>query len=464
MNKAVSRLCLSLWALFLFLQHGSPWDESEHAHVAWLISQGQRPITDFFQHHTPLLWTLLTPYYTFGLRGPGVLIWGRALVVASAMAVAGALLRLGSQLEHRRESQVGTVVFALLTLAWPELFVIRPETISTPLLLIGLALWTDTEEDTLTQCLAAIGAGVTCAAAVYASPRFAVLLPLLLLRLRPWREWLIATIAAGLFITIYSMASGFTLREWWFALRFSAALQAVGAQPQGLPVWFILLVIGPWIIAAIPVLSHLDGRVRRTGVALLVLTIVAAVVCHQAAGIFRYPQAYAPVITAVAVVWAFLSAHRRTMSAFTLPAATTAVIIAVVLRAWPLDFLSSVQARQSLAQQVPAGESALVFTWHQPITVADASYYGSPLYDAPDRLCRAVRGFPARLPPCDIGRIVLDRQPFLVDAEILRAISPEEQGDVARLLAARYRFIEHTPDWPAYLTGILIRTSRVATP
>lgn len=36
-------------------------DEFEHVHAAWLVSQGQTPYTDFFQHHTPLF------YYAGGL-------------------------------------------------------------------------------------------------------------------------------------------------------------------------------------------------------------------------------------------------------------------------------------------------------------------------------------------------------------------------------------------------------------
>lgn len=41
-------------------------DEFEHVHAAWLVSQGQTPYTDFFQHHTPLF------YYLAGLLLPGM--------------------------------------------------------------------------------------------------------------------------------------------------------------------------------------------------------------------------------------------------------------------------------------------------------------------------------------------------------------------------------------------------------
>ena len=62
---------IAAWLLFLCFQHGHPWDESEHSHAAWLISNGKRPLEDFFQHHQPLLWSLLSIYFDAGFKGPG---------------------------------------------------------------------------------------------------------------------------------------------------------------------------------------------------------------------------------------------------------------------------------------------------------------------------------------------------------------------------------------------------------
>jgi len=41
-------------------------DEFEHLHAAWLVSQGQTPYVDFFQHHTPLFYYVAAPF----LLGP----------------------------------------------------------------------------------------------------------------------------------------------------------------------------------------------------------------------------------------------------------------------------------------------------------------------------------------------------------------------------------------------------------
>jgi hypothetical protein len=160
------------WLLFLFFQRGNPWDESEHGHVAWLISQGQKPLEDFFQHHQPLLWSLLALYYRAGFSGAGVLIWGRLLVLLAAGISIAALFALGRDASNsfRVRQCLGCAVFVALTVMLNELFVIRPETIAAALLLGGLAVWTRQRD-----ALSAAVSGMLAALAVYASPRMVLL-------------------------------------------------------------------------------------------------------------------------------------------------------------------------------------------------------------------------------------------------------------------------------------------------
>ena len=44
-------------------------DEFEHLHAAWLVSQGQTPYTDFFEHHTPLFYFLGAPFLSVAKPG-----------------------------------------------------------------------------------------------------------------------------------------------------------------------------------------------------------------------------------------------------------------------------------------------------------------------------------------------------------------------------------------------------------
>ncbi|TKJ41499.1 hypothetical protein CEE37_02755 [candidate division LCP-89 bacterium B3_LCP] len=57
-------LALVIWAVGWLLWYEPEQDEVEHWHVAWLMHQGQRPFDDFFEHHSPLLWNILSPIYS----------------------------------------------------------------------------------------------------------------------------------------------------------------------------------------------------------------------------------------------------------------------------------------------------------------------------------------------------------------------------------------------------------------
>ncbi len=48
---------LPVWAVIL----GVTADESVHLHLSWLVSQGMIPYKDFWQHHPPFLWVVLSP-------------------------------------------------------------------------------------------------------------------------------------------------------------------------------------------------------------------------------------------------------------------------------------------------------------------------------------------------------------------------------------------------------------------
>ena len=89
-NRYVFWLLTIVWMAILFSRFISV-DEVEHAHVAWLMSiRGMTPLVDFFQHHQPILWHVIQPYFYFGGSGPEVLYYGRAIVlICAALCVHG---------------------------------------------------------------------------------------------------------------------------------------------------------------------------------------------------------------------------------------------------------------------------------------------------------------------------------------------------------------------------------------
>ena len=71
-------------------------DEYQYIHATWLVSQGERPYVDFYEHHFPLSYVLHAPLLWIGgtfpekallLRGA---VWGfwMAAMVAAAVCVA----------------------------------------------------------------------------------------------------------------------------------------------------------------------------------------------------------------------------------------------------------------------------------------------------------------------------------------------------------------------------------------
>src|SRR5262249_6538733 len=76
-----------------------------------------------------------------------------------------------------------------------------------------------------------------------------------------------------------------------------------------------------------------------------------------------------------------------------------------------------------------------------PIAYRDASYYGTPLIESRDRLCRAVRAsrWSASLPPCDLGADIAARLPLVIDHRVLANLPRHRTTALPPLLRARYR-------------------------
>lgn len=55
-------------------------DEIEHLHSSWLVYKGNIPYKDFFEHHTPLLWYLLSPLFVILTDDTGVVSAGRYIM------------------------------------------------------------------------------------------------------------------------------------------------------------------------------------------------------------------------------------------------------------------------------------------------------------------------------------------------------------------------------------------------
>jgi len=65
LSNTILILCLFIFLLRIPMAFNRPFDpdEFEHFHAAWKISQGERIYTDFFEHHPPMTYWLLQPFF-----------------------------------------------------------------------------------------------------------------------------------------------------------------------------------------------------------------------------------------------------------------------------------------------------------------------------------------------------------------------------------------------------------------
>jgi len=413
-----------------------PWDETEHAHVAWLMSQGKRPLVDFFQHHQPLLWNLLTPYFLMGFQGASVLVWGRMLVVCSAVAIMISLRKLGHWL--------GVAVFMGLTLILPDWFVIRPETISAALFVAGLAIWSRPTAPKLALLLA----GAVAGAAVYASPRFAPLgVFFLLVGRQSVGRWACLVAGATLFVALYTEFAGYPLSQVIFNIEFSAHLQTVGEGEHGLPKEYRMTLLACTCGSLSALIAAVDAPHRKPAVLFVVYCLVVFLMCDRLAGHFRYVQAYAPFLIAIPIAASRIIQHvelaQRMAVRIGIGGAILLLGIAITQLAPTtlpqLGLVRWIQARNQLSARVPPQQEVLLYTLHMPIAARDVSYYGSPLWDGQDRLCTAIRTFKTTrlLPPCDF-LAELKKRPYLTEPKLERAVPKDDQEQVASFLRSDY--------------------------
>jgi hypothetical protein len=113
-------------------------DEFEHLHSAWLISKGQLPYLDYFEHHTPTMHFLLAQVYKVYQveadfnEAKSAIVFSRRLMWAFTGIILILTFYLGRIWENWRIGLVGTV-FLVGTLMFQEKTLeIRPDLLSLP--------------------------------------------------------------------------------------------------------------------------------------------------------------------------------------------------------------------------------------------------------------------------------------------------------------------------------------------
>ena len=302
------------WGLFLSLQWGDPFDETEHCHVAWLMGhEHQKPLRDFFQHHQAPLWDVLKTFYLLGGQGPEVLYFGRVMVLTCALLSALGILLIGRWFARLADPDapvpwdagaLGLLPVVLLSVVFQNVLVIRPETLSMPLFLLGALLWLPGADGVRRagHGIQPFLAGMLVGSAVYTSPRFAPLAGSFLLLPTnrqhivsfDWRRLLMLAIGAFAFGGIYSVVTSHTIAEVDFNLRFTRLMAHIGHGYFATAPWLVVLVVlstllGTFLNACLA--RSVNRRFLLQSAFLLVLAVVALVTCWP----YLYPHNFFPV-------------------------------------------------------------------------------------------------------------------------------------------------------------------------
>ena len=121
-------------------------DELEHAHAAWCVAKGMIPYQDFFEHHTPWYYYLLSPFFRwFDVdlsfeSARHFLLFGRGLSLLLAILSVVLVAVIGRVWEDRRVGVLAGFLLAGQPVFLQKTLEIRPDVLALPCLLGGLAL------------------------------------------------------------------------------------------------------------------------------------------------------------------------------------------------------------------------------------------------------------------------------------------------------------------------------------
>jgi len=440
-DRAVRRLywiLLAGWLLVLYFRFVGV-DETEHAHVAWLMgARGLEPFNDFFQHHMPLLWEVLKLYYQLGGSGPEVLYFGRGVVLLCAvLSVWGFYVIATSGAKTRPipmpPAMAGTAFFIITTLMLPELFGIRPETLAIPLFLWSYIFWVRSQRKDLPESLAApLLSGILFGLTFLASPRLILLGGFFLWPTQDeqrapafdLKQLTILAIGALAALFGYIALSDTTFDELHFILSFSSLLQQVGEGEFPGRLKTVSAVLAAVAVLSLAVFYRFGRSDQHFALKLdLVYLVIVTLLSVLLAGKYIYSQDLSPVFVLIALL--FIRGQNRLEQAPQLRMLFfgTTVALGVFLlsaRSNPLfsnhTVVAHVQKIRCELTVIPPGESVMLHSGLHPILVTDASFYGNPLWDSQDRLCRTVRRAQAdwSLPVCDFLADLKKNRPFLV--------------------------------------------------
>lgn len=449
-----------LASVLLVVQMGHPYDETEHAHVAWLMGKlGQRPLDDFFQHHMPLLWDILKVYFLLGFDGPEVLYFGRLLVVLSMLVVGLGWVQLArlltsSRIEADYAAALGIGSFALLFLMMPDIIVIRPETLAAASWVLSCLCWRYAFARSPDQDKFCLASGAFYCASLFFSPRMLFLIGWLGF-LSGWRPSLKQVVfwvlGAAAFLLAYLSVCGCSLKYLYFAPYYSSVLQKVGGWdtasllpwcPEPRP----LLILGVVWVVLFRISSAQGRKTSWVHLGYLGLTCVAG---WSSGYPHLYLQNFFPsylslssscLFLATQIRWEAFPSPRRLVQWGLVGVCAWLVYSTRALVDSDLTIFHIVELRRHVLGYLAPSDTVMMCYQMHPICARDASYYGPWLGDSQNRMGEAVATVQQRfaLPRFSYLEDLKSARPRLVDTDLDLALHENEVPGLRGYLCENY--------------------------
>jgi 4-amino-4-deoxy-L-arabinose transferase-like glycosyltransferase len=171
-------------------------DEFQHSHAAWCVFKGMVLYKDFFEHHTPWYYYVLSPlFHAFDVAGSfesarHFLLFARGLSLVLTIVSVVLVMRIGRLLEDRRVGLLAGLFVVSQPVFFHKTIEIRPDVLALPFylgglcfLLRGLATSGDRARRSLGYFLAG---GLSVGAAIMCTQKMLFVLPGVLAGLGIW--------------------------------------------------------------------------------------------------------------------------------------------------------------------------------------------------------------------------------------------------------------------------------------
>lgn len=104
------------------------FDIIEHLHAAWLISEGQVPFRDFFEHHNPLLWYILAPLTQLFKHDVTIIPVVRSIALIGYLLCFILIYQISARYVYcKKAAQTAILLLMSVYFLWRDIANIRPD-------------------------------------------------------------------------------------------------------------------------------------------------------------------------------------------------------------------------------------------------------------------------------------------------------------------------------------------------